>query len=330
MAISFKTGESVFTQLAGLEAFKVQDPWWLLLAVIPLILFFVHMRQKRSVADLRWKSEIVRDASVIVHRKWPRHFNAMIILLMILFSVYPAARPINSTIQVQEKALLIWVYDASESMTTVDVIKNNTLVSRLDASVSALEESLATIPPDFYKLLISFAGSDEIKVGLPTLNAEQLLDQANSIPRGERTATDFGLERAVSACEQFFNNTDNYPCEIFLLSDGECNPRPNCYIRAKEIAVDAKNKGMVIHTISWGDPESDYRPNPDDMQALADIGNGRHLSSVQTSELAELYNSVTTSLDIQTTLRTLATPFVWIARAFVIALALVFILRRLE
>ena len=328
MAILSSIGE--FVTNLGLEVLKVQEPWWLLLAVIPLILLFVHLAQRQSVADLHWKNETVRDASVIVNRNWPRHWIAAIMLTLMALAVYPAARPINSTTEVQEKALLIWVYDASESMTTVDVVKNDALVSRLDASVAALEESLVTIPADFYKLLVSFAGPDEVEVGLPTLNSNQLLDQANNIPRGERTATDFGLERAVSACEQFFNNTDDYPCEIFLLSDGECNPRPNCYIRSKDIAAEAASKGMVIHAISWGNPESDYRPNPDDMQALADIGNGRHLLSVQTSELAELYNSVATSLDVQTTHQALASGFVWIARGFVIALAVLFLLRRWE
>ena len=165
---------------------------------------------------------------------------------------------------------------------------------------------METIPPDFYKLLISFAGADEIQVGLPTLNSEELLHQANNIPRGEKTATDFGLERAVSACQQFFNSQDNYPCEIFLLSDGECNPRPFCRIRSEEIATEAATKGIVIHTISWGDPGSDYRPNRADMQAIADLGKGQHLSSVKTSELAELYGNVAAGMEIRETHQFLA------------------------
>lgn len=322
--------EFIETHLSVLESFKVEDPWWLLLAIVPVILFLFHVFKRSKIVDVNYASPLVHDATVVINRKWPSRFITMVLLLTMLLLVYPAARPVSNISQAQEKALLIWVYDASESMETKDVVKNDTLISRLDASVSALEESLATIPPDLYKLLVSFSGSDEVEVGLLTLNSQQLLEQARNIPSGERTATDFGLERAVSACEQFFNNEDNLPCEIFLLSDGECNPRPNCRIRSEEIAHEAKAKGVIIHTISWGNPESDYRPNPKDMQAIAKIGDGQHLSSVKTSELADLYSNVATSLEVQNTQQALAAPYAWVARLAIIALALAFLLRRLE
>ena len=193
--------------------------------------------------------------------------------------------------------LIIWVYDASTSMSTVDVNQAGKLISRLDASVSALETSLEAVPPNFHKLLISFAGQDEINVNLPTFNNAELLAQARQIQRGEFTATDYGLERAVSACQQFFNSKDEYPCVIFLLSDGECNPRPQCRLRTQEIAKTASENSIVIHTVSWGDMRSDYRPNPDDMRDIANIGQGQHLVSAQTEELATLYQDVVSSLE---------------------------------
>ena len=322
--------EFVQENLPVLEDFEFQDPWWLLIAFIPAILVFFHLLKKNKVADLRWRNKLVRDSSVIANRAWPRRLISAIMILTMIALVYPTATPVNSTIQAQEKALLVWVYDASESMTTTDVVQDDVVISRLEASVAALEDSLETIPSDFYKLLISFADADEVNVGLPTLNSEELLAQANNIPRGEKTATDFGLERAVSACRQFFNSQDNYPCEIFLLSDGECNPRPICRIRSEEIAAEATTKGIVIHTISWGDPESDYRPNPEDMQAIADIGKGQHLSSVKTSELAELYGNVAAGMEVRETHQYLSMQYVWTARALLVILAIAFWLRRFE
>lgn len=328
---NFDIGESVRTHVPFLEDFEIQDPRWLLMAAIPLILLIVHLWRESRVAERHWSNSSVEDASLADNSNWPRRTVTAIMLLSMLMLVYPAARPVNGTVQTQEKALLIWVYDASESMETADVAaKDGAIISRLEASVSALEESLGDIPPDFYKLLISFAGADEIKVGLPTLNSSELLAQANAIPKGERTATDFGLERAVSACRQFFSSSDNYPCEIFLLSDGECNPRPGCRIRSEEIATRAATEGIVIHTISWGDPTSEYRPNPEDLRSIAEIGRGEYLSSVETSELATLYEDVATGLDIQKTRQALALPYVWIARVLIIALAMAFWLRRYE
>ena len=166
--------EFVQENLPVLEDFEFQDPWWLLIAFIPAILIFFHLLKKNKVADLRWRNKLVRDSSVIANRAWPRRLISAIMILTMIALVYPTATPVNSTIQAQEKALLVWVYDASESMTTTDVVQDDVVISRLEASVAALEDSLETIPSDFYKLLISFADADEVNVGLPTLNSEEL------------------------------------------------------------------------------------------------------------------------------------------------------------
>ena len=307
----------------------VQEPWWLLLAVIPVIFLLVHCFQKRRITDLRWKSAVVRRSSVIVNRRWPRHLITVILVATMLILVYPAARPVNTTTTIQKKALLVWVYDASESMTTVDVARHNQLVSRLDASVSALEDSLETLPADFYKLLISYSESDQIEVGLPTLNNIELLRQAREITHGEYTATDYALDQAVTVCQQFFNDQNN-TCVIFLLSDGECNPRPACNMRSEDIAEVAAERGITIHTISWGDPESEYPPNPKDMKDIAKIANGTHLSSDNVNELTQLYNNVAMSVEVQEVHQSLASPFVWATRIIIVFLAMVLLLRRLD
>ena len=317
-------------ELPDLSNFQVQDPWWLLLATLPLVLLLVHFSKRRKITELYWKNEAIRDSSVVATRRWPQHSVAIFLALTMLALAYPAAQPVNSIRQEQEKALLIWVYDASESMTTMDVARDNEIISRFDASVLALADSLPTIPDDFYKLLVSFAGSNEIQVGMPTFDSDELLKQAQNIQRGERTATDFGLERAIDTCQQFFNDVADYPCEIFLLSDGDCNPRPLCQMRTEEIAAKAAESGITIHTISWGTMNSEYRPNPEDMQTLAEIGNGQHLASAQVDELASLYNDVATGVDVRTVRQALAMPYVWLARGLIFVLTLVGLFRRFE
>ena len=327
---NLNTGGFFQNHLPWLEQFKVDDPWWLLLTVIPMVLFLNEIRKRpEPPPDDYWKNARVHATSVGEQRAWPKHTISTILLASMVVLAYPAASPITEATQIQENALLIWVYDASESMETQDVIKDDVLISRLDASVFALEESLETIPPHFYKLLVSFAGPDEVHVGLPTLNGQELLMQARNIPQGEKTATDFGLEQAIQTCRQFFNDKDNYPCEIFLLSDGECNPRPDCRLKSEEIAAKAQTKGIIIHAVSWGNPDSEYRPSPADMQAIADAGQGQHLSSVQTSELAELYSDVAIGLEVQTTQQMLAARWIWGTRTLILLLGFVFWLRRL-
>ena len=316
--------------ISWLEDIQVQDEWWLLMVAIPVVLLVMNFARRDKLANLNWRNPVIRDASVIISRRWPRHLGALLMCLLMVALVYPAARPISVSTQEQEKALLIWVYDASESMSTADVNKDGVLVSRLSASVAALEESLETIPAEFHKILISFASSEEVQAGIPTLNNSELLRQANSITQGERTATDYGLEKAFTVCQQFFSNQDNYPCEVLLLSDGECNPRPQCRIRSEELVTAAEQKGIRVHTVSWGSQDSEYRPNPQDMADLASLGNGQHLVSADTSQLAELYNNVATSIEVKTIYQALALAYVWAARAMIIILALAFLLRRLE
>ena len=323
-------GTIVQDYLPVLDNFKLQDPRWLLLAAIPITCLLVHVFRRQISADMNCSSEEVRDKTVVQRHRWPLHIGAACFLPILIGGIFLAAKPVNSTVLAQEQALLIWVYDASESMATVDVDKDGQPVSRLEAAVAALEESLPTVPPESYKLLVSFSGSDAVQVGLPTLSGNELLAQANEIPPGVATATDFGLERAVSACRQFFGTGDSYPCEIFLLSDGECNPRPSCRLRSEEIAAEAAETGIAIHSISWGDPESEYRPNPEDMRRIALAGGGQYLSSVSASELAGLYKNVATGLKVETSRQALADPIVWGARIGVILLGLGFMLWRFE
>ena len=312
---------------------NVDQPLWLLTVLIPLALLIVRLLRKRRINEYRrFRNPDVLDETLVSKQaKWPSRFVTTTLLLSMVAMAFVSARPVNNTIQTQEKALLIWVYDASESMTTVDVATDDgDLVSRLDASIAALENSLPNTPEEAYKLLVSFAGPEEVEVNLPTLNPEELLAQADSIQRGERTATDFGLERAVAACQQFFNSQDDYPCEVFLLSDGECNPRPACKLRSESIATEAADKGIVIHTVSWGDPSSEYRPNPADMETIAAITGGTHLTSAKTSELTELYDNVAIGLEVQHVQQPLAMAYVWGARVFLIILGAAFLALRKE
>lgn len=322
--------EDLLTRVS--EVSGLQEPIWLLLAIIPAVLFASQLwRRREKHAELDYRNPRVHGASVIAdNRQWPRRLVNALLLLAMLALVYPAARPINSSQTITEDALLIWVYDASDSMSTVDVLQEGQKVSRFEASVSALQESLMTIPPEYYKLLVSFSGVQEIVVNIPTLDNDVLLGQAENIVRGKFTASDYGLERAISACQQFFANQDNHPCEIFLLSDGQCNPRPQCYVRAEKLAAAASEKGIRVHAISWGDPESEYRAIPADMENLAAAGGGQHLSSAQTSELANLYQEVATGLKTQVIDQAIAATFIWGARLLIIVLAFVFYIRRIE
>ena len=113
-----------------LEMTKLQEPWWLLMATIPLFLW-LSLIWRKSRPDRNYRNAIVLHASVPINRQWPRRLTNALLLLIMVGLVYPAARPINNSREVKEEALLVWVYDASESMSTVDVIRGDQTVSRL-------------------------------------------------------------------------------------------------------------------------------------------------------------------------------------------------------
>ena len=314
----------------AIEPLNLMEPWWLLLALLPVSLGVSQFWYKSQVADLNHRSSVVHAASIPAVSRWPGLVISTCLLLSMLGLVYPAARPVHDSREVTEDALVVWVYDASESMSTVDVVQGDQLVSRLEASITALEESLPTVASEHYKLLISFAEVQKVNVNIPTLNNDDIISQARNIALGEFTATDFGLERAISACQQFFASWENSPCEIILLSDGECNPRPQCHQRADALSQQAAQQGMVIHTISWGDSKSEFRPNTADMRKIAEAGGGRHLPSTNTAELTQLYSEVITGPKTEIVSTPLAAVFVWSARVGAVLLGLAYISRRHE
>ena len=329
MAIQTNIGE-LKVDLPGLEAFTLQEPVWLLLALLPVTALLAIWR-KSPVADLDFANPAVLDASVAIHRRWPKHCISLLSIIGMLSLVYPATRPIISTTQETEKALLIWVYDVSLSMETEDVTSSEgATVSRIDASVAALKDSLADIQSDYYKLFVSFAEAENVFVGNISSSNKTLLEHVQDVEMGQYTHTDAGLEKAFHACRQFFNDQEDSPCQVFLLSDGSCNPRPQCLSRSLELTAKAAESGIVVHAVSWGDPRSDFKPNAADMAAIADAGNGEHLASVSAGELANLYRQAATRQEVTLVHQALGDAFVWGSRIILMSWALAFCLRRWE
>ena len=85
------------------EDLRLEEPAWLLLAILPvslsLIRLWLNRRQQddslrtrhRRLADINWRNAKVKEASVIVNRPWRRRCIDTILILSMLLLAWPAA-----------------------------------------------------------------------------------------------------------------------------------------------------------------------------------------------------------------------------------------------
>ena len=349
------TIESIFTWFLDL-----QEPIWLLTAIIPVGLAYLYVTRRKRLSQVVYKSEAVELATVAkrLDRKgrdrgdrefWRRHLPASGFILVLLILVPLISQPTITVKTVEERSLITWLIDTSQSMETIDVTDSSgQQISRLAGVVETLGLTIDQAPDNSFRQLVTFSDKEHVVTQPLTRSSEELATQVAALAETElthSTATEAGLKTAGENCvrtselvEQYGSQTsddiqatDNQltmPCVVILLSDGECDNQPFCTREAIEIADQAQTRGIRIHTVSWGDPNGDrskvFLPDTQAMQAIASAGGGQHLETADTTKLVDLYSEVMDQVENQTVPEGMPTEIVWLLRlAFAIA-ALVF------
>lgn len=337
----------------------LQDPEWLLLAAIPLSYVYFYVSRRRSLPQVTFKSRAVEAATIAKRpdRKgrdrgdrelWRRHLPAFGVLIGLLVLTPFMARPTFATQTVEERSLITWLIDTSESMETVDVnSQTGDEISRLEGVIETLELTIGQTPENAFRQMVTFSDGDHVITHPLTRSSDELAAQVAALADIElthSTATEDGLAAAVENCvrtselvEQYGTRTSDsasadgqlaMPCVVILLSDGECDNQPFCVTESIDIAGEARTRGIRIHTVSWGDPNGDrsqvFLPDAAAMQAIADAGGGLHLETADTSQLVDLYKEVMQQVDSGTIHQGMPMWIVWPLRALFAVLALVF------
>ena len=318
---------------------SLKEPIWLLIgAFLVLVAGLIYFWPKT------WRSQLNinhPNATAIINRQavikgFARPLVVVGLLGSILAGAYLASRPVTAIEQRESQSLVSWVIDVSESMNNVDISGvDDQPLSRFQGAVEAVRMSVDSVPERSMMQLVTFSNASEVQAGPMTYSKDSLRKQLDSLEppsEGAATETSFGLAAAVDACvivmgyDLDSGNDGNLPCTVILLSDGECTPQPFCQKDVEDVAKRGRDQGVVINTVSWGDPLGDPTeielPNPAAMERLANIGQGQHLETGELSQLVKLYQEIVSRIEVEEIETVAWGPAVLGARILMILMAL--------
>ena len=283
--------QQVIAQLAFLAPNRL-----LILLVIPLlILAYIFASLRKNRRGMRFTNTSMLDVVVPKQSQWRRHLAVALSLLSLITLTAAFARPKTQVDVPRERATVVMVIDASQSMQATDVKP-----TRLDAAKQAAIEFVSKLPEKYNVSVISMAGSCAILV--PPTTAHHTVENAiNSIQLQDSTAIGEGITTALRALQQAPKDRDNpnsiAPGAIVLLSDGY-----NTSGRApQQAAAEAKAAKVPVYTIAYGtengyvDLEGKREPVPvdhEEMKQIAAATSGEYFAAATADQLKKVYENI--------------------------------------
>jgi Ca-activated chloride channel family protein len=268
----------------------------LILLIIPLlILAYIFASLRKNRRGMRFTNTSMLDVVVPKQSQWRRHVAVALSLLSLITLTAAFARPKTQVDVPRERATVVVVIDASQSMQATDVRP-----TRLDAAKQAAIEFVTELPEKYNVSVVSMAGSCAILVP-PTTAHGTVLNAINSIQLQDSTAIGEGITTALRALQQAPKDPDNpnsiAPGAIVLLTDGY-----NTTGRApQQAAAEAKAAKVPIYTIAYGtengyvDLEGERFPVPvdhEEMQRIAAATNGEYFAAASADQLKTVYENI--------------------------------------
>ncbi len=222
---------------------------WMIAVSIPLLIFLYLLMQKRSKILLNRFSEASLLTKILHdYNSKRKHLKFLFFLLGLSLLLFAAADPkIGSKLQkVKHKgAEIIVALDISNSMLAEDVYPN-----RLEAAKMALEQLINRLSENRIGIIV-FAGEAFVQLPITSdyVSAKMFLNtiHPNLIP-----VQGTSLASAIELSMRSFSSTQDNKTKkvLIIISDGEDHEQG-----AIEMAQEAAQKGIIIHTIGMGKPE---------------------------------------------------------------------------
>ena len=298
----------------------------LILLVIPLLVgAYIWATRRKNRRGMRFTNTSMLDVVVPKQSQWRRHLAVALSLLSLITLTAAFARPSTVIDVPRERATVVIVIDASQSMQATDVAPN-----RLAAAKTAAIEFVEKLPEKYNVSIVSMAGNASILVP-PTLAHNTVENAINSIQLQDGTAIGEGIYTALRALQQAPKDPKKpdsvAPGAIVLLSDGS-----NTAGRAPmQGAAEARKAKVPIYTIAYG-TENGYVDLDDERQAvpvdhelmkqIAALTNGQYFAAATVDQLKTVYANIGSEVGYEKAEREVTSRFAGYGLALAVLAAL--------
>lgn len=295
-----------------LEHIELREPWFLLLGVLALPVFFLARRSTGRVVFSSLALLPPRASSWRTRLAWlPDAGLALAVLAMSVALAGPRAARGESHIR-REGIAIMMVVDISGSMRALDLSDGNQEKTRLDAVKEVFRafvqgDGALSGRPDDAIGLVSFAGFADTRCPL-TLNHGSLLTIAEDLELvSERSEDGTAIGDGLGLAVERLREAKARSRVIILLTDGVNNAGVESPLQAAELA---KSLGIKVYTIGAGtdglapvrvsDPltgRSVLRQVPVEideqtLEAIAERTGGRYFRATDADGLRQVYQQI--------------------------------------
>jgi len=312
-------------QLIPQLAFLAPNRLLILLMIPALILAYIFASLRKNRRGMRFTNTSMLDVVVPKQSQWRRHLAVALSLLSLITLTAAFARPKTQIDVPRERATVVLVIDASQSMQATDVKP-----TRLDAAKQAAIDFVNKLPEKYNVSVVSMAGASAVLVP-PTTAHNTVQNAINSIQLQDSTAIGEGIATALRALQQAPKDPNNpnsiAPGAIVLLSDGS-----NTAGRSpQQAAAEAKAAKVPIYTIAYGtqngyvdlDGERQLVPvDHEEMKQIAAATNGDYFAAATADQLKKVYENIGSDIGYEKADREVTSRFAGYGLALAVLAAL--------
>lgn len=278
--------------------YRLDYPWLLALLPLPLLIWWLWppYREDQESVRVPFFEGMTRMAglqpspgSVVLKSNWFQRMGAALCWALLVLA---AARPefVEPPIQrIESGRDMLLALDISQSMEAADYrAPNGKLIPRVDAVKQVVADFIRKRTGD--RIGIILFGAAAYPQAPLTLDHEAclaLLDQTEAGMAGPRTM----IGDAIGLAIKLFDSSKAKERVLILLTDGNDTGSRMPPGKAADIA---KSKGVLIHTISIGDPSATGEDRVD-LKAMRDIASrtgGRMFEGQDQGQLEQVYATI--------------------------------------
>jgi Ca-activated chloride channel family protein len=262
-------------------SFRWPEALWALLLVPVALLLWARGEVRRRRRAGTFGNPALLPNVLTARPGWRRLLPAALYLLAATVLLAALARP-EATAQVpRDRATIMLVMDASQSMLNQDVQP-----TRLAAAQQAANAFLGQLPERFQVGLITFAGVPRVE-SLPTTDRAVIEDALAATRTRRGTAVGDAIVRALQASRpRDAVNDQRPPTSVLLLTDGDSRSGIPPLVAADQ----ARREQVPVFTVALGSQSQE------ELRQVSEVTGGESFTAPTGEQLAAVYRDLGTRL----------------------------------